>query len=146
MCNLGDPMSLRHPVAREDFNETSKRRVRVSLLLLVSLKSSLATGWRRLKGSPKLHIIFHKRATKYRSLLQKTTYQDKGSYECNETSKRRLTRSLLLLVSLHKAATNHRHYEKKPPIRIIVIGAYSNYTGQPLITIFIERSPYSSSL
>jgi len=43
----------------------------------------------RLIGSPKLQIIFHKRATKYRSLLQKMTYKDKGSYEssppCNST-------------------------------------------------------------
>jgi len=39
------------------------------------------TGWRRLIGSPKLQIIFHKRATKYRSLLWKMTYKDKGSYE-----------------------------------------------------------------
>jgi len=39
------------------------------------------TGWRRLIGSPQLHIIFHKRATKYRSLLRKMTYKDKGSYE-----------------------------------------------------------------
>jgi len=39
------------------------------------------TGWRRLIGSLKLQIIFHKRATKYRSLLQKMTYKDKGSYE-----------------------------------------------------------------
>ena len=39
------------------------------------------TGWRRLIGSPKLQIIFHKRATKYRSLLRKVTYKDKGSYE-----------------------------------------------------------------
>ena len=39
------------------------------------------TGWRRLIGSPKLQIIFHKRATKYRSLLWKMTYEDKGSYE-----------------------------------------------------------------
>ena len=39
------------------------------------------TGWRRLIGSPKLQIIFHKRATKYRSLLQKMTCKDKGSYE-----------------------------------------------------------------
>jgi len=39
------------------------------------------TGWRRLIGSPKLQIISHKRATKYRSLLQKMTYEDKGSYE-----------------------------------------------------------------
>ena len=38
-------------------------------------------GWRRLIGSPNLQIIFHKRATKYRSLLRKMTYKDKGSYE-----------------------------------------------------------------
>ena len=37
-------------------------------------------GWRRLIGSPKLQINFHKRVTKYRSLLQKMTYKDKGSY------------------------------------------------------------------
>jgi len=41
----------------------------------------VCTGWRRLIGSPKLQIIFHKRATKYRSLLQKMTHKDKGSYE-----------------------------------------------------------------
>ena len=40
-----------------------------------------ATGWRRLIGSPKLQIILHKRATKYRALLRKMTYKDKGSYE-----------------------------------------------------------------
>jgi len=39
------------------------------------------TGWRRLIGSPRLQIIFHKRATKYRSLLQKMTCKDKGFYE-----------------------------------------------------------------
>ena len=39
------------------------------------------TGWRKLIGSPKLQIIFHKRATKYRSLLQKMTYKHKGSSE-----------------------------------------------------------------
>ena len=39
-----------------------------------------ATGWRRLIGSLKLQIIFHKRATKYRALLRKMTYKDKGSY------------------------------------------------------------------
>jgi len=38
-------------------------------------------GWRLLIGSPKLQIIFHKRATKYGSLLQKMTYEDEGSYE-----------------------------------------------------------------
>ena len=39
------------------------------------------TGWRRLIGSPKLLIIVHKRATKYKALLRKMTYKDKGSYE-----------------------------------------------------------------
>jgi len=41
----------------------------------------LSTGWRLLIGSPKLQVIFHKRATKYRSLLRKMTYKDTGSYE-----------------------------------------------------------------
>jgi len=35
----------------------------------------------RLIRSPKLQIILHKRATKYRALLRKMTYKDKGSYE-----------------------------------------------------------------
>ena len=39
------------------------------------------TGWRSLRGSPKLQIIFHKRATKYKSLLRKMTHKYKGSYE-----------------------------------------------------------------
>ena len=39
------------------------------------------TGWRRLIGSPKLQISFHKRATKYRALLLKMTYKDKEPYE-----------------------------------------------------------------
>ena len=39
------------------------------------------TGWRRLVGSPKLQVIFYKRATKFRSLLRKMTCKDKGSYE-----------------------------------------------------------------
>ena len=47
------------------------------------------TGWRRLIESPKLQIIFHKRATKYRSLSRKITQKHKGSYEfsppCNTT-------------------------------------------------------------
>ena len=45
------------------------------------ISAYLSTGWQRLIGSPKLHVIFHKRATKYRSLLRKMTYNDKGSYE-----------------------------------------------------------------
>jgi len=39
------------------------------------------TGCRRLIRSPKLQIIFHNRATRYRSLFRKMTYKDKGSCE-----------------------------------------------------------------
>ena len=53
--------------------------------------ASMNTGWRRLIGSPKLQIIFHKRATKYRSLLRKMTYKDKGSYESSPPCQSRQT-------------------------------------------------------
>ena len=49
--------------------------------ILCDLHLYAFTRWRRLIGSPKLQIIFHKRATKYRALLRKMTYKDKGSYE-----------------------------------------------------------------
>jgi len=39
------------------------------------------TGWRRPIGCLKLHVIFCKRATNYRALLQKMTYEDKASYD-----------------------------------------------------------------
>ena len=39
----------------------------------VYVHKKMRTGWRRLVGSPKLQIIFHKRATKYRALLRKMT-------------------------------------------------------------------------
>jgi len=54
---------------------------------LVVVPSFACTGWRRLIGSPKLQIIFHKRATKCRSLLRKMTYIDKGSYESSQPCK-----------------------------------------------------------
>ena len=54
------------------------------------------TGWRRLIGSPKLQIIFHKRATKCRALLRKMTYKDKGSYESSPPC----TKSILHLLPL----------------------------------------------
>ena len=53
------------------------------------LRSNEGTGWRRLIGSSNLQIIFHKRATKYRSLLQKMTYEDKGSYESSPPCSRK---------------------------------------------------------
>ena len=51
------------------------------LCTMFLLEMCVCTGWRSLIGSPKLQVIFHKRVTKYRSLLQKMTYKDKRSYE-----------------------------------------------------------------
>ena len=39
------------------------------------------TGWRRLIGCLNLQVIFRKRATNYRALLRKMTYEHKASYE-----------------------------------------------------------------
>jgi len=39
------------------------------------------TGWRILIGCLKLQVIFCKRATKYRALLRKMTYEDKAAYD-----------------------------------------------------------------
>ena len=60
----------------------------------------ISTGWRRLIGFPKLQIIFHKRATKYRLLLRKMTYQDKGSYESSPPSTLQPRRAFLYLLVL----------------------------------------------
>jgi len=79
------------------------------------------TGRQRLIGSPKSQVIFHKRATKYRSLWRKMTYEDKGSYEFSppctvfvcvhtvvDTGWRRLVGSPELQVIFHKRATKCR--------------------------------------
>ena len=59
------------------------------------------TGWRRLIESPKLQIIFHKRATKYRSLLRKMTYKDKGSYESSPPCTKDMQKYIYLLMCVH---------------------------------------------
>jgi len=74
----------------------------------------LTTGWRRLIGSPKLQIIFHKRATKYRALLLKMTYKDKGSYESSPLIKLSITlikpqRALRIYTNQRRA---HLRYDK----------------------------------
>ena len=84
----------------------------------------VTTGWRRLIGSPKLQIVFHKRAIKYRSLLRKMTYKAKGSYESSHPIHMLYKKTeelifenlyrvakiwcLKLQVSFHRRATNHR--------------------------------------
>ena len=44
------------------------------------------TGWRRLIGYLKSQVIFRKRATNYRALLRKMTYEDKASYDSTPPS------------------------------------------------------------
>ena len=63
---------------------------------------SLDTGWPRLIGSPKLHIIFHKRATKYRALLRKMTYKDKGSSESSPPCTSLLHASHILFICISR--------------------------------------------
>jgi len=46
----------------------------------VFLRDTWRTGWRRLIGCFKLQVIFCKRATNYRALLRKMTYEYKASY------------------------------------------------------------------
>ena len=56
---------------------------------------SMTAGWRRRIGSPKLQIILHNRASKHRSLLQKMTHKNKGSYESSPLPARERPDNLL---------------------------------------------------
>jgi len=58
------------------------------------------TGWRRRIGCLKLQVIFRKRATIYRALLQKMTYEDKASYESSPLCIPRTKTSHLCCVTL----------------------------------------------
>jgi len=79
---------------------------------------AVITGWRGLIGSPKLQIVFHKRATKYRSLWQKMTYKDKGSYESSPpfTLLHVLVGSLKLQVSFAEYRLFYRALLQKRPM------------------------------
>ena len=68
-------------VGRDTFHHSVTWNVKHFYVKCKTFHVTCFTGWRRLIGSPKLQIIFHKRATKYRALLRKMTYKDKGSYE-----------------------------------------------------------------
>jgi len=60
------------PIMCEKSPITSRNKVMDSTLT--------CTGWRRPIGFLKLQVIFRKRATNYRALLRKMTYEDKASY------------------------------------------------------------------
>jgi len=74
------------------------------------------TGWRRLIGSRKMQIIFHKRATKYRSLLQKMTYKNRGSYESSPPCTMWYIFLNIFVYTTHKVSQIHEYiYEYVSP-------------------------------
>jgi len=100
------------------------------------------TGWRRLIGSPKLQIIFHKRATKYRALLRKMTCKDKGSYESSPPCI--LLWSELILIKGPMFLTN----KKMLPFKNISFfwGIYILHSPPPQFRRYVQRiSPASTS-
>ena len=80
-----------------------------------------STGWRRLRGCLKLQVIFCKRATNYRALLWKMTYEDKASYDSTPPCRSQI-----------EAATEDgdNFDRKKPPPR-----------GGFLFTMFPDQEP-----
>ena len=48
---------------------------------VLQFDSTKTTGWRRPIGCLKLQVIIRQRATDYRALLRKMTYEDKASYD-----------------------------------------------------------------
>ena len=70
------------------------------------------TVWRRLIESPKLQIIFHKRATEYRALLLKLTYKDKGSYESSPPCRMSCLRNFVLTPQKRHADSTCGHDAK----------------------------------
>jgi len=59
-----------------------RRAVREVTGCVSGLCGWVGTGWRRLIGCLQLQVIFRKRATNYRALLRKMTYEDKPSNAC----------------------------------------------------------------
>jgi len=88
ICNLGDLMSLRHPVHTYVCIHTKKPRERQSKNKGIFQKcmdtkdrSDDALVYDALHThTPKLQVIFRKRATNYRALLRKMTYTNKAFY------------------------------------------------------------------
>jgi len=76
----------------------------------VYIHTYVYTGWRRLIGSPKLQIIFHKRAIKYRSRLRKMICKDKGSYESSPPCTRVLAHNYVCTYThMYTQMNTHEH-------------------------------------
>ena len=93
-CNTG--WGMRRMLARLDWRKRGDMKETSPYKNLKHRDAVYLTGWRRLIGSSKLQIIFHKRFVKYKSLLRKMTYKDQGSYESSPPC----TNNLIKVVSL----------------------------------------------
>ena len=94
--------------------------------------TATGTGWRRLIGSPKLQIIFHRRAIKYRSLLRKMTCKDKGSYESSPPCMSRYASCLMWLSHFIKIV--------KYVIKFVMNFKEPTHRSHPISTREVERA------
>jgi hypothetical protein len=74
------------------------------------LTSDKPTGWQRPIGCLKLQIIFRKRATNYRALLRKMTYEDKTSYGSSPPCKRNVTDENAAIAGFYDSLMIHESY------------------------------------
>jgi len=77
---------------------------------------STVTGWRRLLGCLKLQVISRKRATNYRALFRKMTYEDKASYDSTPPCTSHLGKSTFIFIG---------HFPHKSPI---ISGSFAKMT------------------
>ena len=66
-------------------------------------------GWRRLRGCLKLQVIFRERATNYRALWRKVTYEDKASCDSTPPCSTRLQHTTYYCNTLHTTATHYKY-------------------------------------
>jgi len=105
------------------------------LICDVSESGIQGAGWRRLMGSPKLQITLHKRATKYRSLLQKMTCKDKGSYASLPPC---MSLSAILNATQSKEPLNIGHFCK----RATKYGSLLQFTLSAILNATLTRHIY----
>jgi len=74
----------------------------------------LGTEWQSLIGCLKLQVNLHKRATNYRALVQKMTYEDKASYDstppCRYSQILNLLEYILVGLSCENSSENHEFF------------------------------------
>ena len=97
-----------------DFSEFRSDRldlffvVSSTVISLSQFSSRFCTEWRRLIGCLKLQVIFRKRATNYRALLRKMSYENKASHDSTPLCNRDCKKNLGLFSMGRLQQCNHR--------------------------------------